>query len=354
MTHTATVPGLPAGGSGDRRHRRLQLRGGSPPRPLRRPVIDPTASGPRIAVLVPCLDEATTIGAVVAGFETALPGCTVYVYDNGSSDETARRAAEAGAVVRVEAAPGKGAVVRRMFADVDADLYVMVDGDDTYDTSRAGELVKRLVDDDLDMVVGVRTGITVDAGRAGHALGNRLFNRLYRALFGAGFTDILSGYRAFSRRFVKSFPAVSTGFEVETEMSVHASQLRLPVAEVTVDYGARPDGSVSKLRTVADGTNILRAMLVLLKDNRPLAFFGWLAGVCYLSAVALAVPLAVTYVETGLVPRLPTAVLATGLTLLGLVFTTSGLIMETIARARLEAKRLAYLRWSRSDFSSGR
>ena len=275
----------------------------------------------------------------------------MYVYDNGSTDGTALRAAEAGAVVRFEPAPGKGAVVRRMFADVDADLYVMVDGDGTYDASRSPDLVKRLVDEDLDMVVGVRSGVTVDAGRAGHAFGNRLFNRLYRWLFGAGFTDILSGYRAFSRRFVKSFPAVSTGFEVETEMSVHASQLRLPVAEVDVDYGTRPDGSTSKLRTVADGTNILWAMLVLLKDNRPLAFFGWLAGACYLAAVVLAVPLAVTYVETGLVPRLPTAVLATGLTLLGLVFTTSGLIMEAIARARLEAKRLVYLHWPRSDFS---
>jgi glycosyltransferase involved in cell wall biosynthesis len=275
----------------------------------------------------------------------------VYVYDNGSTDGTALRAAEAGAVVRFEPTPGKGAVVRRMFADVDADLYVMVDGDGTYDASRSPDLVKRLVDEDLDMVVGVRSGVTVDAGRAGHAFGNRLFNRLYRWLFGAGFTDILSGYRAFSRRFVKSFPAVSTGFEVETEMSVHASQLRLPVAEVDVDYGTRPDGSTSKLRTVADGTNILRAMLVLLKDNRPLAFFGWLAGACYLAAVVLAVPLAATYVETGLVPRLPTAVLATGLTLLGLVFTTSGLSMEAIARARLEAKRLAYLHWPRPDFS---
>ncbi|MGZ0186371.1 MAG: glycosyltransferase, partial [Acidimicrobiales bacterium] len=271
------------------------------------------------------------MGGVVASFRASLPGSTVYVYDNGSTDGTALRAAEAGAVVRFEPTPGKGAVVRRMFADVDADLYVMVDGDGTYDASRSPDLVKRLVDEDLDMVVGVRSGVTVDAGRAGHAFGNRLFNRLYRWLFGAGFTDILSGYRAFSRRFVKSFPAVSTGFEVETEMSVHASQLRLPVAEVDVDYGTRPDGSTSKLRTVADGTNILRAMLVLLKDNRPLAFFGWLAGACYLAAVVLAAPLAATYVETGLVPRLPTAVLATGLTLLGLVFTTSGLIMEAIA-----------------------
>jgi len=297
-------------------------------------------------VLVPCLDEAATVADVVAGFRAALPDATVYVYDNGSTDDTAARAAAAGAVVRTEPVPGKGAVVRRMFADVDADVYVMADGDGTYDAAAAGALVDRLVADGLDMVVGVRSGVTVNAGRAGHAFGNRLFNRLYRALFGAGFTDILSGYRAFSRRFVKSFPAVSTGFEVETEMSVHASQLRLPVAEVDVAYGTRPDGSTSKLRTVADGTGILRAMLVLLKDHRPLALFGWLAAACLAAAVALAVPLAVTWVDTGLVPRLPTAVLATGLTLLALLLATSGLLLDAVARARLEAKRLAYLRWS--------
>ena len=297
-------------------------------------------------MLVPCLDEAATVADVVAGFRAALPDATVYVYDNGSTDDTAARAAAAGAVVRTEPIPGKGAVVRRMFADVDADVYVMADGDGTYDASRAGDLVDRLVADGLDMVVGVRSGVTVDAGRAGHAFGNRLFNRLYRALFGAGFTDILSGYRAFSRRFVKSFPAVSTGFEVETEMSVHASQLRLPVAEVDVAYGTRPDGSTSKLRTVADGTGILRAMLVLLKDHRPLALFGWLAAACLATAVVLAVPLVVTWVDTGLVPRLPTAVLATGLTLLALLLATSGLLLDAVARARLEAKRLAYLRWS--------
>ena len=297
-------------------------------------------------MLVPCLDEAATVADVVAGFRTALPDATVYVYDNGSTDDTAARAAAAGAVVRTEPIPGKGAVVRRMFADVDADVYVMADGDGTYDASRAGDLVDRLVADGLDMVVGVRSGVTVDAGRAGHAFGNRLFNRLYRALFGAGFTDILSGYRAFSRRFVKSFPAVSTGFEVETEMSVHASQLRLPVAEVDVAYGTRPDGSTSKLRTVADGTGILRAMLVLLKDNRPLALFGWLAAACFTTAVVLAAPLVVTWVDTGLVPRLPTAVLATGLTLLALLLATTGLLLDAVARARLEAKRLAYLRWS--------
>jgi len=310
----------------------------------RGPVIDTIRpSGPRIAVLVPCLDEAATIGEVVAGFQASLPGCVVHVYDNGSTDGTARLAAEAGAVVRTEPIPGKGRVVRRMFAEVDADVYVMADGDGTYDSARAEILVKRLVGEGLDMVVAARSGITTDAGRAGHAFGNRLFNRLYRALFGSGFTDILSGYRAFSRRFVKSFPAVSSGFEIETEMSVHASQLRLPVAEVEVDYGTRPDGSVSKLRTVADGTNILRAMLVLLKEHRPLAFFGWIASTCWAVAIVLAVPLAVTYADTGLVPRLPTAILATGLVVVGLLMTTAGFVLDSIAKGRLEAKRLAYL-----------
>jgi len=298
----------------------------------------------RVAVLVPCRDEEATVADVVAGFTASLSGCVVYVYDNGSTDATAVRAAEAGAVVRAEALPGKGGVVRRMFAEVDADVYVMADGDGTYDPAQAAVLVKRLISDGLDMVVGTRAGVRTDAGRAGHAMGNRMFNRLYRALFGTGFTDILSGYRAFSRRFVKSFPAVSSGFEIETEMSVHASQLRLPVGEVEVAYGRRSDGSTSKLRTVADGTNILRAMLVLLKENRPLAFFGAIAGALFAAALVLGVPLAVTFAQTGLVPRLPTAVLATGLVLMGLLSGAAGLILDSIAKGRLEAKRLAYLR----------
>ena len=300
-------------------------------------------------MLVPCRNEEATVADVVAGFVASLPGCVVYVYDNGSSDATAVRAAEAGAVVRSEVVPGKGGVVRRMFAEVDADVYVMADGDGTYDPAQAAVLVKRLVADGLDMVVGTRAGVRSDAGRVGHALGNRMFNRLYRALFGAGFTDILSGYRVFSRRFVKSFPAVSSGFEIEAEMSVHASQLRLPTGEVEVSYGTRPDGSASKLRTIADGTNILRAMLVLLKENRPLAFFGWIASAFLATATVLGVPLAVTFAQTGLVPRLPTAVLATGLVLMGLLSGAAGLILDSIAKGRLEAKRLAYLqsRWVR-------
>ena len=233
--------------------------------------------------------------------------------------------------------------MRRMFAEIDADVYVVVDGDGTYDSGQAPMLVEHLVSGGLDMVVGTRAGIRADAGRVGHALGNRMFNRLYRILFGIGFTDILSGYRVLSRRFVKSFPAVSSGFEIETEISVHASQLRLPTAEVEVSYGVRADGSSSKLRTVADGTNILRAMLVLLKEYRPLAFFGWMAGILFSAALALIAPLVVTFVQTGLVPRLPTAVLATGLAVVGLLSVAAGLILDSVAKGRLEVKRLAYL-----------
>ena len=229
-----------------------------------------------------------------------------------------------------------------MFADVEADIYAMVDGDGTYDPADAPRLVKQLLTENLDMVVGSRLN-SGDLHRTGHSLGNKAFNRLYRWLFGAGFTDIFSGYRIFSHRFVKSFPAVSTGFEIETEMSVHASQLKLPVGEVDVGYSARQEGSQSKLRTVADGWRILRSMVALLKDNRPLALFGGLAVVSFAAAIALGVPVVVDFSQTGLVERLPTAVLATGLVLVGLLETTLGLILESLARSRIEVKRLAYL-----------
>ena len=295
---------------------------------------------PVIAVLIPCLDEENTIGGVVSGFRAALPEAQVHVYDNGSRDATIRRAMEAGAEVHVELTPGKGSVVRRMFADLDADVYVMADGDGTYDPGDAPRLVKRLVEDGLDMVVGARVG---PIGRPGHTAGNRLFNRLYKRLFGRGFTDIFSGYRVLSNRFVRSFPAGSTGFEIETEMSVHASQLRLPVAEVDVSYSDRPEGSSSKLRTVRDGYRILRAMGSLLRDNRPLALFGWLATGSIAAALALGVPVVVEFARTGLVERLPSAVLATGLTVVALVLMTLGLVLDAVARARVEAKRLTYL-----------
>ncbi len=280
---------------------------------------------------------------MVAGFSAALPSATIYVYDNASTDATVRRAVEAGAVVRTEPAPGKGSVVRRMFADVDADVYVMADGDSTYDASMAPRLVDRLIDDGLDMVVGARAGGIMDAGRRGHAMGNRFFNALYRWLFGSEFADIFSGYRVFSRRFVKSFPAGFSGFEVETEMSVHASQLKLPVGEVEVPYRARPEGSESKLRTVADGMNVLRAMFVLLKVNRPMALLGSISVMFATASVVLGAPVVADFARTGLVERLPTAVLATGLAVLALVSAVSGAILDSIARARLEAKRLAYL-----------
>ncbi|MDP7210085.1 MAG: glycosyltransferase family 2 protein [Acidimicrobiales bacterium] len=292
---------------------------------------------------MPCRDEEGTVADVVAGFSAALPAATIYVYDNASADSTARRALEAGAVVRTEPTPGKGSVVRRMFADIDADVYVMVDGDSTYDASVAPLLLDRLIDDGLDMVIGTRSGVTADAGRRGHAVGNRLFNALYQLLFGAGVTDLFSGYRVFSRRYAKSFPAGFSGFEVETEMSVHAAQLRLPVGEVEVPYRPRPEGSTSKLRTVPDGLNVLRAMLMLLKANRPMALLGGISALFAMASVALGAPVVVDFVRIGLVERLPTAVLATGLAVLALVSLVSGVIMDSIAKARLEAKRLAYL-----------
>ena len=296
-----------------------------------------------IAVLVPCRNEELTVANVVSGFQNALPQATIYVYDNASTDQTTNKALEAGALVYFEPLQGKGHVIRRMFADVEADVYLIVDGDATYDPADALMMIKTLVDKNLDMVVGVRTGVTEDAKRKGHALGNRIFNRLYRTLFGSGFSDILTGYRVFSRRLVKSFPAVSSGFEVETELAVHTAQLSLPVEEVPVSYVARPEGSQSKLRTFVDGFGILRAMFLLLKENRPLLMFGSLAGACTVSAIAIAIPLISTYVETGLVPRLPTAILATGLIVLSLLLLALGLILDAVAKSRIEAKRLTYL-----------
>lgn len=296
-----------------------------------------------IAVLIPCYNEAATVAGVVEGFRRALPEAHIHVFDNGSTDGTAEAARLAGAHVTREAHRGKGNVVRRMFADIDADLYVMADGDGTYDAAAARGMVRKLLEDRLDMVVGCRREIFLDAGRAGHALGNRLFNSLYRSLFGREFTDIFSGFRVFSRRFAKSFPAVSGGFEIETEMSVHASQLRLPVAEMETDYGTRPEGSPSKLGTVRDGFRILRTFLMLLKETRPFAFFATLALAFAGAAVLLALPLLFTWLETGLVPRFPTAILATGLMLLAFLMLASGLILDSLARSRIESKRLLYL-----------
>lgn len=299
--------------------------------------------GYSVAVLLPCYNEALSIRKVVQDFSAQLPGAHVFVYDNRSTDNTADEAREAGAIVRHEPWPGKGNVVRRMFADIDADIYVMADGDGTYEARMAPVMVKQLIEQRLDMVIGTRRGIYDEAHRGGHAFGNRLFNLLYRSMFGELFSDIFSGYRVFSRRFVKSFPAVSAGFEIETEMSVHASQLRMPVLETPTSYGARQEGSVSKLRTFRDAWRILRTFVLLFKEIRPAAFFGLLAASLALLAVLLAVPLVTTFVATGLVPRFPTAVLVTGLGLMSAISATCGLILDSVARGRLELKRLNYI-----------
>lgn len=296
-----------------------------------------------IAVLIPCFNEALTIAGVVADFRASLPSARIYVFDNNSKDGTADIAARAGARVVRERRQGKGNVVRRMFADVDADVYVMADGDGTYDATKAPDLVAKLIEEQADMVVGVRRGVRKDAGREGHAFGNRLFNTIYTQAFGNDFTDIFSGYRAFTRRFVKSFPAVSSGFEIETEMSVHASQLKMPTAEIELDYGRRPEGSVSKLKSFRDGFKILGMIAMLLKETRPAMFFGLLAGAFAFASLMLSTPIIATYLESGLVPRLPTAVLSMGLMVIAVLFTACGLILDSLARSRVEQKRILYL-----------
>jgi len=298
---------------------------------------------PRIAVLLPCYNEEAAIGATVEGFRQALPGAVIYVYDNNSRDRTREIAAAAGAIVRTETQQGKGCVVRRMFADVEADVYLMADGDLTYDPASAQQMVDTLLSEQFDMVVGTRKHDASEAYRGGHVLGNRLFTRLLAGLFGQSFTDIFSGYRAFSRRFVKSFPVLSQGFEIETEMSVHALELRMPVGEIETRYLARPEGSHSKLSTFRDGWRILKAILTLYRTERPVLFFGGIAALLLIVAVILAVPLVFTYLETGLVPRFPTAILATGMTIVAVLAFFAGLILDTVTRGRREMRRLAYL-----------
>ncbi|AZO20727.1 MAG: glycosyltransferase [Mesorhizobium sp.] len=298
---------------------------------------------PAIAVLLPCYNEELTIGEVVRRFRETLPSAAIYVYDNNSKDLTALRARSAGAIVVREPRQGKGNVVRRMFADIDADIYVMADGDGTYAPEDAPQLINTLLTERCDMVVGTRRGVTDDAGRSGHAFGNRLFNRLYKGLFGADFTDIFSGYRVFSRRFVKSFPAVSGGFEIETEMSVHASQLKLPVSEMALDYGRRPEGSSSKLSTFRDGARILWMFAMLMKETQPLRFFGTFALFFLAASIGLMIPVLIEFAETGLVPRLPTWVLSVGLLLLSMLAAVTGLILDSVSRGRAEQKRIFYL-----------
>jgi glycosyltransferase involved in cell wall biosynthesis len=296
-----------------------------------------------IAVLVPCLDEEAAIGTVVRDFRAALPGATVYVFDNGSTDRTVEVARAAGAVVRREPLRGKGNVVRRMFADVEADVYLLVDGDDTYDASAAPALLRALVEGNLDMVNAARDGGGAGAYRPGHRLGNRVLTRMVAAIFGNRIRDMLSGYRAFSRRYVKSFPALSSGFEIETELTVHALELRMPIGELDTRYKERPEGSASKLKTWRDGLRILRTIVELLKQERPLAFFTAIAAALAIAAVVLAIPIFETYRRIGLVPRLPTAVLSTGLSILSFLSLAAGLILDSVARGRRELKRLRYL-----------
>jgi glycosyltransferase involved in cell wall biosynthesis len=298
----------------------------------------------RIAVILPCYNEEAAIARVVRDFRAALPQAQVYVFDNNSRDRTIEEATAAGAVVRRVSRQGKGHVVRRMFADVEADIYVLADGDGTYDSASAPALVEKLVGERLDMVVGSRLStFEGEAFRRGHRFGNDLLTACLGFFFGRSFTDILSGYRAFSRRYVKSFPALASGFETEVELSVHALELRMPIAEVPTPYGARPAGSASKLRTYRDGLRILMMILNLFKEERPLAFFSIISGALALAALVLAYPVFVTYLETGLVPRFPTAILSTGLMILASLSLTCGFILDTVTLGRQEMKRLFYL-----------
>lgn len=304
----------------------------------------------RIAVLIPCRNEVATVASVVGGFRDALPGSVAYVYDNGSADGTGDAARQAGAVVRIEPRPGKGGVVRRMFGEIDADVYVMVDGDATYDAKSAPRMVAELVGNALDMVTAVRDEQgSGGAYRRGHRLGNRAFNALLGALFGATPSDMLSGYRVLSRRFAKSFPAVSRGFEIETELTVHALAQRLPTAEIRTPYYERPAGSQSKLSTYGDGLRILRMTVSLFRDERPLAFFGIFALAFAAAGLVLGGSVVLEYMETHLVPRFPTAILATGLMLLSFLSLACGLILHNVARGQREMKRLAYLAAGNGD-----
>lgn len=301
------------------------------------------ALSPRIAVLIPCYNEAEAIEDVVKQFNAALPSATIYVYDNNSTDETKIRAARAGAIVRTETFQGKGNVVRRMFADIEAEAYVLVDGDGTYDAASAAVMVDTLLANSLDMVNGWRVPVSSMAFRPGHVFGNKLLTGTVAAIFGNRIKDMLSGYRVFSRRFVKSFPALASGFETETELTVHALELRLPIAEIQTPYRDRPPGSHSKLNTFRDGFRILRTIIYLVKEERPMQFFSLLSLLLFAASLILGWPVIVTYIETGLVPRLPTAVLAVGTMILSAVSFITGLILDTVTLSRREMKRLHYL-----------
>ena len=297
----------------------------------------------RIAVLVPCYNEGVAIAKVVKAFRAALPNAAIFVYDNNSSDDTVKLACAAGADVHSERHQGKGNVVRRMFTDVEADIYVLVDGDATYDAPSARAMIARLLEDRLDMVVAARVQREQAAYRAGHRFGNRLLTGFVAQVFGQAFTDMLSGYRVFSRRFVKSFPVLSGGFEIETELTIHALELGLPVAELETPYYARLEGSSSKLNTWRDGFRILSTILKLYRSERPLPFFSGIGAALAIVSIGLAIPIVITYLEQGTVPRLPTAVLSMGLMLLAFLSVASGLVLDTVTRGRRELKLLAYL-----------
>lgn len=297
----------------------------------------------RIAVLIPCYNEEVTVGKVVADFKRVLPEASVFVYDNNSTDRTGAVAAQAGAIVREEKRQGKGNVVRRMFSDVDADVYILVDGDDTYDAAAAQNTVTHLCQNGLDMINCRRITSGSDAYRRGHQFGNTVLTRLVSSVFGDEFTDMLSGYKVFSRRYVKSFSALATGFEIETELTVHALELGMPTDELETSYKERPEGSSSKLRTIRDGFRILKTIVLLVRDERPFQFFSVLAAILLLFSIAIATPLFFTYLETGLVPRFPTAILATGTGILAALSFFCGLILNTVTLGRREAKRMWYL-----------
>ena len=297
----------------------------------------------RIAVLIPCYNEEAAIAKVVDDFKMTLPNADVYVYDNNSKDKTAEVAHAAGAIVRTELRRGKGNVIRRMFADIEADIYLLVDGDDTYDVATAPVFLQTLVSDGLDMVSGRRIAVGGNAYRTGHVMGNQLLNRATVMIFRLKVLDMLTGYRVFSRRFVKSFPVTAEGFSIETELTVHAGRLLMPVAEVDTPYKERPRGSVSKLHTWRDGLRIVFAIARLVREERPLVFFAAICALLILLSLILGVPVVLEYLKTGLVPRLPTAVLSMGLMLLAFLSLASGLILDTVTRGRWELKRLAYL-----------
>lgn len=298
---------------------------------------------PRVAVLIPCYNEATTIASVVTDFRLALPQAAIYVYDNNSKDGTAEIAREAGALVRSETRQGKGQVVRRMFADIDADCYVLVDGDDTYSAPAAARAIDSVLADGVDFVNIARVSTATEAYRPGHRLGNVVLTEMVRFFFGRQTSDMLSGYKVLSRRFVKSFPAMSSGFETETELTVHALEMRMPMAEISAPYKERPPGSVSKLNTFRDGWRILMLIARLIKDERPLKFFSAIGFLLVALAIGLSIPVFLTYIETGLVPRLPTAILSVGLVITGFLSLFTGLILDVVTKSRQEMKRMHYL-----------